>query len=59
MKASKDELRQECLLIGLNDDYTDMVLRGRIDIDLARQLQSEDEFLCCDGLGCTECLPFI
>ncbi len=55
----KEELRHECALIGLNEDYTEMVVRGRIDIDLAKQLQSEDEFLCCDGLGCFECLPFI
>ena len=54
-----EQLKQECSMIGLNDDYTDMVLRGRIDIDLAKQFQSEDEFLCCDGLGCHECLPFI
>lgn len=59
MKINKEELKHECDLIGLSDDYTDMVLRGRIDIDLARQFQSEDEFLCCDGLGCEECLPFI
>lgn len=59
MKIDKDELRHECALIGLNEDYTEMVVRGRIHIDLAKQLQSEDEFLCCDGLGCTECLPFI
>ena len=57
--SKKDELRHECSLIGLNDDYTDMVLRGRIDIDLAKQFQSEDEFMRCDGLGCVECLPFI
>ena len=55
----KDELRHECALIGLNEDYTDLVLRGKLDIDLAKQFQSEDEFLCCDGLDCTECLPFI
>ena len=54
-----EQLKHECSLIGLNDDYTDMVLRGRIDIDLAKQFQSEDEFMCCDGLGCVECLPFI
>lgn len=54
-----EQLKRECSLIGLNDDYTDMVLRGRIDIDLAKQFQSADEFLCCDGLGFHECLPFI
>ena len=59
MMNSKDVLRHECALIGLNEDYTEMVVRGRIDIDLAKQFQSEDEFLCCDGLGCAECLPFI
>lgn len=59
MKTDKDELRHECALIGLNEDYTNLVLRGKLDIDLAKQLQSEDEFLCCDGLGCAECLPFI
>lgn len=59
MKIDKDEMRHECALIGLNEDYTDLVVRGKLDIDLARQLQSEDEFFCCDGLGCTECLPFI
>lgn len=59
MMNSKDELRHECSLIGLNEDYTEMVVRGRIDIDLAKQFQSEDEYLCCDGLGCAECLPFI
>ena len=59
MKIDKDELRHECALIGLNEDYTEMVVRGRIDIDLAKQFQSGDEFLCCDGLGCAECLPFI
>ena len=59
MKIDKDELRNECALIGLNEYYTELVLRGKLDIDLAKQLQSEDEFLCCDGLGCVECLPFI
>ena len=59
MKIDKDELRHECSLIGLNEDYTDLVLRGKLDIDLAKQFQSGDEFLCCDGLGCVECLPFI
>lgn len=58
MSINKDELRHECALIGLNDDYTDMVLRGRIDIDLAKQFQSDDEFMCCDGLGCDDCIPF-
>lgn len=53
-----EQLKQECHLIGLNADYTDMVLRGRIDIDLAKKFQSEDEFQCCDGLGCPECLPW-
>ena len=55
----KDELRDECALIGLNEDYTDLVLRGKLDIDLAKQFQSGDEFMCCYGLGCVECLPFI
>ena len=55
----KDELRHECALVGLNEDYTELVVRGKLDIDLAKQFQSEDEFLCCDGPGCTECLPFI
>lgn len=55
----KDELRHECALIGLNEDYTDLVVRGKLDIGLAKKFQSEDEFLCCDGLGCEECLPFI
>ena len=59
MKIDKDELRHECSLIGLNEDYTDLVVRGKLDIDLAKQFQLEDEFLCCDGLGCEECLPFI
>lgn len=53
-----EQLKQECSLIGLNHDYTDMVLRGRIDIDLAKQFQSDDDYLCCDGLGCYECLPW-
>lgn len=53
-----EQLKQECTLIGLNEMYKDMVLRGRIDIDLAKQFQSEDEFMCCDGLGCDECLPW-
>ena len=59
MKIDKEELRHECALIGLNKDYTDLVVRGKLDIDLAKQFQSEDEFLCRDGLGCVECLPFI
>ncbi|EJQ7674200.1 hypothetical protein N0N85_004453 [Escherichia coli] len=54
-----EQLKQEYSLIGLNDNYADMVLRGKLDIDLAKQFQSEDEFMCCDGLGCVECLPFI
>lgn len=58
MKANKDEVLQECQLVGLNEVYTDMVFRGKIDIDLAIQLQSEDEHMCCDGLGCPECLPW-
>lgn len=53
-----EQLKQECALIGLNDDYTEMVLRGRIDIDLAKQFQSEDDCPCCDGLGCRDCIPF-
>lgn len=53
-----EQLKQECALIGLNDDYTDMVLLGKIDIDLAKKFQSDDEFMCCDGLGCDECLPW-
>ena len=53
-----EQLKQECALIGLNNDYTDMVLRGKIDIDLAKKFQSDDEFMCCDGLGCDECLPW-
>lgn len=59
MKIDKDELRHECALIGLNEVYTDLVVRGKLDIDLAKKFQSEDEYMCCDGLGCTECLPFI
>lgn len=59
MKIDKDELRHYCALIGLNEVYTALVLLGKIDIDIARQFQSEDESRCCDGLGCTECLPFI
>lgn len=53
-----EQLKQECALIGLNEMYTDMVLRGKIYIDVAKQLQSEDEYACCDGLGCPECLPW-
>lgn len=59
MKIDKDELRHDCEMIGLNEIYTALVLLGKIDIDIARQFQSEDESRCCDGLGCTECLPFI
>lgn len=59
MKIDKDELRQECELIGLNEVYTDLVVHGKMDIDFAKQFQLEDEHLCCEGLGCTECLPFI
>ena len=51
MKINKDELRHECALIGLNEDYTDLVLRGKLDIDLARGFQSEDEDFCCSGEG--------
>nr|DAH81959.1 MAG TPA: hypothetical protein [Caudoviricetes sp.] len=54
-----EQLKQECSLIGLNDNYAEMVFRGKLDIDLAKKFQSEDEYMCCDGLGCTECLPFI
>ena len=53
-----EQLKKECALIGLNADYTDMVSRGRIDIDLAKQFQSDDEYRCCEGLGCDECLPW-
>ena len=49
--SKKDELRHECSLIWLKEDYTEMVARGRIDIDLAKQFQSEDEFMCWAGLG--------
>lgn len=59
MKINKEELRHECSLIGLNEDYTELVVRGKLDIDLAKQFQSGDEFLCFDGLSCAECLPFI
>lgn len=58
MKINKEELRHECALIGLNDGYTEMVVKGKIDIDLARHLQSEDEDLCCNGEGCNHCIPF-
>lgn len=44
MKIDKDELRHECTLIGLNEIYTALVLLGKIDIDIARQFQSGDEF---------------
>lgn len=53
-----EQLKQECALIGLNRDYTEMVLRGRIDIDLAKQFQSDDDYMCCKGWGCDECIPF-
>lgn len=59
MKIDKDELRHKCALIGLNGYYTELVVRGKLDIDLAKQFQSEGEYFCCDGLGCIECLPFI
>lgn len=58
MKIDKDDLRHECSLIGLNEDYTELVVRGKLDIDLAKQFQSEDEFMCCDGFGCQDCIPF-
>lgn len=51
MKIDKDELRHECALIGLNEIYTALVLLGKIDIDIARQFQSEDEDSCCSGEG--------
>lgn len=54
----KDELRYECVLIGLNEDYTELVVRGKLDIDLAKQFQSEDEYFCCSGEGCNHCIPF-
>lgn len=54
----KDELRHECALIELNEDYTELVVRGRIDIDLAKQFQSEDEDFCCGDWGCESCIPF-
>ena len=54
----KDELRHECALIGLNEDYTELVVRGKLDIDLAKQFQSEDEDLCCGDWGCESCIPF-
>ena len=59
MKKNKDELRNECKLIGLNEVYTELVVLGKLDVDLAKQFQSEDELMCCDGLGCQDCLPFI
>lgn len=58
MMNRKEDLHHECALIGLNEQYTEIVLRGKIDIDLAKQLQSDDEHMCCDGLGCDECLPW-
>lgn len=58
MKKNKGELRHDCSLIGLNEDYTEMVVRGRIDIDLAKQFQSEDEDFCCGDWGCESCVPF-
>ena len=58
VKINKDELLHECQLIGLNPAYEDMVLRGKIDIDFARHLQSEDEDFCCNGEGCPHCIPF-
>ena len=54
MKKNKDELRNECKLIGLNEVYTELVVLGKLDVDLAKQFQSEDEFMCCDGLDCAE-----
>ncbi|HCP9043300.1 TPA: hypothetical protein OF601_004965 [Escherichia coli] len=54
----KDELRHECTLIGLNEVYTDLVVRGKLDIDLAKHFQSEDEDFCCSGEGCNRCIPF-
>lgn len=53
-----EELKHECSLIGLNEMYTELVLRGKIDIDMAKQIQSDDDYLCCGGLGCDECIPF-
>lgn len=38
MKIDKDELRNECALIGLNEDYTELVVRGKLDIDLAKSI---------------------
>ena len=55
---NKDELIHECSLIGLNEVYTDLVVRGKLDIDLAKQFQSEDEDFCCGGEGCNHCIPF-
>ncbi len=50
----KEELRHECELIGLNEIYTALVLLGKIDIDIARQFQSQDEDFCCSGEGCNQ-----
>ena len=58
MKIDKDELRHECSLIWLNEDYTELVVRGKLDIDLAKQFQSKDEDFCCSGEGCNHCIPF-
>ncbi|QBQ80903.1 hypothetical protein MM01_00068 [Escherichia phage vB_EcoS_MM01] len=58
MKINKEEIRHECALIGLNEDYTEMVVKGKIDINLARHFQSEDEDFCCNGEGCNHCIPF-
>ena len=58
MKIDKDELRHECTLIGLNEVYTDLVVSGKLNIDLAKQFQSEDEDFCCSGEGCNHCIPF-
>lgn len=53
-----EKLKQECALIGLNEMYTDLFLRGKISLDWAKDCQSADDELCCDGLGCPECLPW-
>ena len=53
-----EELKHECSLIGLNEVYTELVLHGKIAIDMVKQLQSDNDYLCCDGLGCDECLPW-
>ena len=58
MKKNKDELRNECKLIGLNEVYTELVVLGKLDVDLAKQFQSEDEDFCCSGEGCNDCIPF-